>query len=108
MTDWLTELRLISADCTWVNEEDLIATRVIHGCHSKWAMGKVFAEHPDTTPGFDLVLRLLLAEEISRTRIKQLTTAGQLQAGDTKVLIEFRADCGSDITMMGYDTYRTL
>ncbi len=48
---------------------------MIHGCHSKSAKEKIFAKHPDTTPDFDL--RLLLAEEKSRTGIKQLITAGQ-------------------------------
>ncbi len=56
LSEWLTELRIISADCQWSNEDDLIATRLIHGSYSDEARKKVFAEHPDTPPDFDTVV----------------------------------------------------
>ncbi|MCP3668472.1 MAG: hypothetical protein GY696_39310, partial [Gammaproteobacteria bacterium] len=72
ITDWLTELRIISASCQWHDEEDLIATRLIHGCYSTSGREKVFTEHPDSRPEFDLVLRLLNADEKAKAGMKQL------------------------------------
>ncbi len=50
----------------------MLATALIHGCSSTSAIRKVFQEHLDTKPDLDLVLRILIAEEKSRTVVKQL------------------------------------
>ncbi len=78
--DYITELRMLAANCAWENEEDMLAMRLIHGCSSTSAIGKFFQEHPDTKPDLDLVLGILTAEEKSRTGVKQLKGAASCKA----------------------------
>ncbi len=46
ITDWLTELKIISASCNWHDEEDLIANRLSHGCYSPSGREKVLTGTP--------------------------------------------------------------
>ncbi len=38
-TVWMMELRIMSAESQWEQEDDMLATRLIHGCYTEKARG---------------------------------------------------------------------
>ncbi len=73
----MTEIRVISSDCAWPDEDDQLATKLITGYTGERSKERFFSEHPDCKPDFDMVLRILRAEESAKKGVKQLKNAGK-------------------------------
>ncbi len=69
VTVYLTELCLIAMVCNWLNEDDILETKLKYGCNDYKAQAKMFSDHPEAHPDFGVILRILHAEESGETGV---------------------------------------